>query len=454
MTTPARTDRRKTKTATSSKRATSGKEPTGKTKTPTSPVRAKVRTLKPVITPERAWTLIRKNISPLPRTRVPLEEAMGLALAEKVLSPQPMPPFTSSAMDGYALKSSDTRHTTSRKRTRLTLVQSIPAGTSSPMPIKRGQAARIFTGAPLPPGADAVLKQEEAVVEEGELIVSRPVRAGENVRRRGEELRRGAVALAAGAAITPASLGLLACLGMSRISVYRRACVSFFTTGAEVVDYRTKPAPGQVRDAHSLSVPALLRAAGAEVRAFGRSRDDKTAIGKKLECCLEASDLTVVAGGVSVGDFDLVKDDFEAVGGERIFWVVAMKPGKPLFFGRRGRKLIIGLPGNPAAVLVCSVLFVVPAVKALMGHSRPEPVRLRGRLSHPYLKETERREYARVRLKGDEEELMVEIPPSQGSHMLASFARADFLAELPEGKRIFARGTEVTLIPLPWGQVG
>ncbi len=383
------------------------------------------------------------DIAPLPAERVALREAAGRALAEDVRAERDLPPFDNSQMDGYALRAADAP----RRGARLPVAFELFAGGAPPPPLPAGACARIFTGSPLPPGADCVEPQEEVERRGGLARFRRAAERGRFVRPAGLDVARGTVALRRGTQLDPGSIGLAAALGRAELAVHRRPRVALLATGDELVPLGQAPEPGQILDSNSHALVAACTEAGAIPALMPLARDEpkslRSALGAARGC-----DVLVTTGGVSVGARDLVRASLRAAGARLDFWRVAMRPGKPITFGRWGRTAVFGLPGNPASTLVTFELFARPALRALAGLAGSGRLRLQGRLSEPQEKPAELTLYLRTRAAWREGELWLEPLATQQSGHLTSFAGTEALAVLPRGKTRLGRGARVEAILL------
>ncbi len=369
-------------------------------------------------------------------------DALGRVLALEVRSLLDVPPADNTSMDGYALRAADVAVAGAR----LPVSQRIPAGVVG-QPLQPGTAARIFTGAQVPPGADAVVMQEqcEAVVGDGLGAVQVNVvpAAGQWVRRRGEDVSRGDIVLRAGARLTPQALGLAASVGAATLTVLRRPRVAVFSTGDELVMPGEPLKPGAIYNSNRFMLRGLLQAAGCEVLDLGIVPDRLDATREALRRAAEGSDLILTSGGVSVGEEDHLRPAVLAEG-ELDLWQIAMKPGKPLAFGRVGQALFIGLPGNPVSSFVTFLLAVAPVLRVLQGAegSGPAPLALRANFDWP--RPDRRREFLRVRLNAAGG---LDLFPNQSSGVLTSTVWADGLVDNPASQAI-ARGDTVRFLPL------
>ncbi|BBL70852.1 molybdopterin molybdotransferase MoeA [Methylogaea oryzae] len=396
---------------------------------------------------QEALGRILADIDPLPRREnLPLKAALGRVLAEDVPSPLDLPPFANSAMDGYALRAADT----AEGRSRLALVGVSWAGRPFQGAVAAGQCVRIFTGAALPEGADTVVMQEDVTAEEGGVFLQGPLKAGKNVRRAGEELRAGDIALAAGKRLGPADIALLASLGRREAAVRARPRVAFFSTGDELRGVGDPLAPGQIYDSNRYALDGLLREAGAEAIDLGVAADDPAALKALLLQASAQADLVISSGGVSVGEADFVTGALAEVGRIRL-WKMAVKPGKPIAFGRIGAAWFFGLPGNPVAVMVGFRQVVRPALARLAGAEPKPPLRFGARSRQAMKKSAGRLEFQRGELERDQDgQWWVSGLAAQGSHMLTGMSRADCLIVLPAECAGVAAGDLVEVEPLAW----
>jgi molybdopterin molybdotransferase len=399
-----------------------------------------------VLTPDEARARILaalSDVAPLPGERVPLAGALGRALAEDVRTEGDLPPFDAATMDGYALRAADAP----RAGARLEVAFEVFAGAPATGALPAGACCRIYTGAPIPRGADAVEQQEEVRQSGRFATFRRPAERGRFVRRRGSDLAAGAVAAPMGAAIDPGTIGLAAGLGRGDLLVRRRPRVGILPTGDEIVPVGRAPAPGQIVESNGHALAAAAREAGADPALLPIAKDDPGALRDAL-ARTAGLDALVTTGGVSVGARDLVRAALARAGARLDFWRVAMRPGKPFTFGRWGRTAVFGLPGNPASALVNFELFVRPALRALAGLAGTGRLRAPARLASAQEKPRELEVYLRVRLRRTRGALVAEPLRTQVSGNLSSVAGHDALAVLPAGRARFARGAAVEVIVL------
>lgn len=391
---------------------------------------------------EEAQRLVLERVQPLPPERVPLERAAGRVLAEPALAVVDLPPFPSSAMDGFAVRAADVPAT-------LPVVARVAAGRPAGRELEPGEAMAIATGGVVPEGADAVIPVEYVVEHDNTVQVDRPVEPGTNVRSRGGDLRRGASVVPAGTRLGPAQLGALAAAGVAEVVCGAVPRAAVLATGTELRRPGEPLEPGEVYEANGLILEAQLRSAGASVERLAVVADDEGAHREALARGLE-HDVLVTSGGVSVGPHDLVRRVESQLGVAEIFWRVAVKPGKPVSFGVRGRTLVFGLPGNPVSSLVAFELFVRPAVLALQSAEDPLPRFEPGRLAAAARRNPARDELVRARLRASDDGAAVELEPLAGqeSHMIARSAAAEALVLIPRGEGALEAGSPVRYLRL------
>jgi molybdopterin molybdotransferase len=390
-----------------------------------------------MVTVERALEIVLGAVRPLPVIGVPLLDSLGLVAALDVTAPADIPPFRNAAMDGFAVRHVDTSEASFSAAVTLRVVGQIAAGEASVHEVKPGDAVRIMTGAPMPEGADAVVRFEETdeaarpASERDAIGIFRPARALDNVRPAGEDIPRGAVAIPAGALLRPQEIGLLAALGIDAVPVHRRPQVAILSTGDEIADLREELRPGQIRNSNSYTLAAMVRQAGAEPLVAGVARDRVDDLRHKLDQC-RPCDLIVTSGGVSLGDYDVVKDVLQSEGAIDV-WQVRMKPGKPLAFGRIGDTPLLGLPGNPVAAAVSFEQFGKPAIRKMLGMRDVVSPTVKARLTERIDNRGRRRHYVRAVVDRDASgDLTVRASGDQGAGVLTSLTRANALLIVSE----------------------
>lgn len=357
---------------------------------------------------------------------VPLDRAEGRTLAADVAALRTQPPFPASAMDGFAVRAADVATVPAR----LALIGTSAAGHAFTGTVGPGQCVRIFTGAPVPAGADAILIQENARAEGNMVEALSPVTAGRFVRQAGLDFREGEVLLRAGRRLGPSAVALAAAMGHATLPVVRRPRVAILATGDELVRPGEPTGPDQIVASNTYAVAAIAERAGAEALDLGIARDDLPALTAAIDAARDAgADVLVTLGGASVGDHDLVQRALAARGWELGFWRIAMRPGKPLMHGRLGAMTVLGLPGNPVSSIVCSLIFLVPLVRALSGDPDAGAVATQpARLGVDLPANDERQDYLRARLSAGEDGTLVATPfPRQDSSMLRLMAEAEAL---------------------------
>lgn len=372
---------------------------------------------------------------------VPTLAALGRVLAQSQVSPLAVPPADNSAMDGYAVRSVDL----AAGLMRLPVSQRILAGSVGEA-LAPGTAARIFTGASIPPGADAVVMQEQTTVEEGFVLIHEPVAAGTHIRREGEDIAIGATVLSAGTRLLPQHLGLAASVGLAALPVVRRLRVATFFTGDELVEPGAPLAPGKIYNSNRYTINGLLAALGCEVIDLGTVADDLQATMDVLAEGARQADAIVTSGGVSVGEADYVKSAVERLG-RLDLWRIAVKPGKPLAFGEVAGKPFLGLPGNPVSVFVTFCLFARPFLLRMQGVQAVLPESFPVEADFDWPRPDKRREFLRARLVGGKDAAVrAEIYPNQGSGVLTSTVWGSGLIDVPAATPI-RRGQTVRYIP-------
>ncbi len=375
---------------------------------------------------EDAQAQVLARARPLDTELLDVRSALGRVLAEPVVSRRTIPPWPNSSMDGYAVRAADTEAAPAVLR----VTARIAAGMVPDRPIGPGEAARIFTGAPLPEGADAVVPQEEVEADGDRIRVRRPVERGAWVRPRGEDIQAGERVLEPGRRLGAAEIGLLATLGHSPVRVHRRPRVAVLSTGNELADLGTEPGPGQIPNTNSYSLAAQVLEAGAEPLSLGVAGDDVDALESRLRSGLTA-DVLLTSAGVSVGELDLVREALARIGATLHLWQVAMRPGKPITFGTLGDRLVFGLPGNPVSAMVTFELFVRPALRKMSGLDQLFRPRILARAGETIANPGSRRGYLRVRLEADPGGYTARLTGDQGSAILRSMVLADGLAVVP-----------------------
>jgi molybdenum cofactor synthesis domain-containing protein len=397
-------------------------------------------TVRSVIAVEDVQALVFGSCPPLPPRTMPLASALGCVLAADVSSPETVPPFDNTAVDGYAVRAVDTESVP----VELDVLGVLAAGAAPMVAVGPGQALRIMTGAPMPEGADAVVMVEESEPLDGDRVRLRSgVRAGDAVRRAGDDVKAGEVVLTAGTVVSPAHVGVLASMGVLEVPVVPKARVGVLSTGDELVPSGGRLQPGQIRESNRPMLLGLVAQAGAEPVDLGLVRDDEDELTRIIGEAAASCDALVSSGGVSMGDFDVVKLVLDRIGD--MHWLqIAIKPAKPFAFGRLGRggPPLFGLPGNPVSALVSFELFARPALRQMMGQPRPGRPELLAVADDGFRRRQDGKVHY-VRVQGafeDDGRLHVRSAGAQGSHQLAASAGANALAVLADGDGVSPGG--------------
>ena len=381
----------------------------------------------PLIPYEEAVARVLEQIATLPPSYMPIAQARGLTLAKAVVSEIDVPGFDNSAMDGYAIVSTDTAAASAERPVVLRLVEDLPAGTAPTQAVSAGNAAKIMTGAPVPRGADAVVPWEDTESRHGAVAVLTPVPARKNVRPRGEDVRAGREVVPKGAVLSPAQLGVIASVGRTHVDAIPRPRVAVLSTGDELVAPGGELRPGQVFDANATMIAAMCEALGAAVTLTGMIGDDPAKVADWLDGAAGMADLLVTSGGASVGEHDWLRDVLSRYG-ELSLWRVAIKPGKPIAFGRVQDRPVIALPGNPGSAFVGVHVFVAAAIRKLAGRDPAAPA-VRALISEDVKGSPSRTLFCRVRLAGNKA-----LPlPAQSSVVLSNLIPTEGFAIVPPG---------------------
>ena len=406
--------------------------------------------MRQMVTPDEARQIVLEKIEPLATQTVPHADALGRTLARDIVSDVQLPPFDNSAMDGYALRANETLSATLR------VVESIAAGDFPRREIVPGTCAKIMTGAPMPPGADAVIMREETREGADFVEILAPVRLGQNIRRAGSDVRCGETVLRAGSVVRAAEWGMLASLNHAEVPVFRRPRVTILTTGDELVPLSEPLGPGQIRDSNSFALRALAQATGAEARS-SHIGDDPREFENALREAAQHCDAIITSGGVSAGDFDPVRDVLLASATVH-FWKIAMKPGKPVMFATlesAGRVIpIFGLPGNPVSVMVAFEQFVRPALLKMQGRRALRRVELQAKLDAPLNSPDGKVEFVRAFVTPDGDGWNARATGDQGSGRLSTMTRANALLLVPANTTRLESGQNLVAQMTDWPEIG
>ena len=400
------------------------------------------------VSAREAAQLILRHIEREPALRIPLDDALGSVLADDVVSPLDVPPFANSAMDGYAVRSADVRGATAGNPVRLRVIEDIAAGAFPSRVVGPGECSRIYTGAPVPGGADSVIRQEDTDQATPVVSITADRDAGSNVRPAGEDIRKGDSVLRAGTELGPAHLGVLASIARAHPLVYRRPRVAILATGDEIADVdQTEEilSARKVASSNSHTLNAMVRQAGGEPVMLGIAGDDPDSIRRRIGTAFDC-DLLITTGGVSVGAHDHLRDVIASLGAKLEFWRIRMRPGAPVGFGMVGEIPWIGLPGNPVSTMVTFELLVRPAIRKLMGHDAVFRRAVTVRLTETVTVKPRLQHFLRAVVTEMGETLEARLAGPQGSGILMSMVRANALLVLPEGQLETPKGTEAAAI--------
>jgi molybdopterin molybdotransferase len=397
-----------------------------------------------VLTVEDARARVLESFQVLPVVDVPVADALGLVLARDAVAPHAMPRFDNSAMDGYAVRGAETASASEHSPVELEIVGEVRAGDPGDVKVLPGTAARIMTGAPVPPGADAVVPVEETTERDGRVTVTGSTPVGRHVRPAGDDFDAGRLLVSAGTELGPGELALLASIGYSPVAVRNRPKVAVVVTGDELVPPEAEPGPGQIRDSNSIALKALVSEAGGEVVPFGVVPDDRGAVVDAFRTAAEIADLVVSSGGVAVGKYDYVKDVVQELGHIDL-WRVAMQPGKPVVLGAVGATPFLGLPGNPVSIHVSFEQFVRPAIRKMRGCASLLRPTISARLSETIEKHPGRLHFVRVRLAYESSGWVATPTGPQGSHIQSSLIDCHGVARFAADVSRLDAGAEVVV---------
>ena len=396
---------------------------------------------------EDARALVFENVIPLEKCMCPLTEAQGLALSEDILAPHGMPLFDNSAVDGYAVQAADLADASRENPVRLEKRGYISAGDTGEEQIVSGQCAQIATGAPLPPGADTTVMKEDIELDASHVRFFQGIPKTENVRYYGEDIAEGQTVIRSGTVIGPAQMAVLATFGFAEVPVRRVPKINIVSTGSELVDVEETPQAGQIRESNRYMLAGMVKQESCELVKMSMVPDIPEILKQEFEEALQA-DVALISGGMSVGDKDFAKPLLKEMGVEEIFWKIRFKPGKPLFFGRRGRTLVFGLPGNPASSYVLFEEFVRPALRQMMGRRILEEGMVKARLDEVILKTHKRLHFMRGQLYEINGEYHVRPLYFQGSHSISSLLESNSLIRVEANSPSLPKGCLVSVRPL------
>ena len=391
---------------------------------------------------DEALNRILSRVQPLGFEKVSLLDALGRVIAGDIFAKRNIPPLDNSAMDGYALRSEDVRQASEDHPVRLVVIEDLPAGFISSKTVERGKAVRIMTGAPIPKGADTVVPVEVTKKEDAFVLIFRATGVGENIRKSGEDVKQGDRVVSKGDVVRPPEVGMLASVGRSFVSVYQKPQVAILCTGDELVDVDEDLDGFKIISSNSYTLGAQVKDCGAIPLQLGIAKDRKAEIEEKLRQGLRA-DVVISSAGVSVGDYDFVKDVMKQLGMEMIFWKVAMRPGQPLAFGTIGEKPVFGLPGNPVSSMISFEQFVRPSLLKMMGYRQIFRPVIEATLKEEIKKIVGRRYFVRGFVSVEKDQYVVTTTGEQGSGILRSMVKANGLIVIIEDQEIVRAGEKV-----------
>jgi len=399
-----------------------------------------------MISVKSAIETILKEIKPLGVESLDTISAMGRVLGEDIVAARNNPPWDNSAMDGYALRADDTKTAGPDSPVTLKVIYDLPAGHAPKATVGKGEAVRIMTGAPVPEGADSVIMVELTEAGDGNVVIRSRVKTGENIRKNGEDFKAGDLVIKKGALVRPGEISMLATVGVPFVFAHKRPRVAVVSTGDELVDINEVPHMGKITNSNGYALSALVAECGAVPLFLGIARDTKESLRAKLEKAMDA-DCIISSGGVSVGDYDFVKDVLKDMGSQMIFWKVAMKPGKPLAFGVIGGKPAFGLPGNPISSMVAFEQFVRPALLKMSGRNAIFRATLSARLTRDIKIKQGRMNFIRAELKIENTGLTVTPLDGQGSGIISTTVRSNSYVIVPEDSSGFKKDETVKVQP-------
>jgi len=397
-----------------------------------------------MISVEEALKTILEKIRPLDCENVPITSALGCVIGEDIVSGRTIPPLANSAMDGYAVVAGDTAFASKAKPVVLDVLEDVPAGKVATQPIRTGQAIRIMTGAPLPEGANAVVRVEDTEAQGGRVKILVAAAPGLDIREAGEDVKTGELVISKGTVLRAAEIGMLAALGRSYVSVHQRPVVAVVSTGDELAEVDETPGPGKIVNSNGYSLAALVLEAGGIPLQVGIARDNREDLLAKFRAASRA-DIVISSGGVSVGDYDLVKDIMAEIGSRIQFWRVAMRPGRPLAFGLLEGKPLFGLPGNPVSSMVSFEQFIRPSILKMRGYPGIYRRAVRAEMTEGYKKKQGLKYFLRARVELRDGKYVAALTGEQGSGILTSMVLANGLVVLPENTTSVKPGDEVAV---------
>lgn len=401
----------------------------------------------PILIPlETARQLFFDLLEVMPSETVPLGQAGGRVLAEDIYAVDDTPPFNRSPLDGYAFRAADTARATEENPCWLRILEEVPAGRWPGHPVSHGTATKILTGAPVPAGADAVIRFEETLLDGDKVGIKRPFLPDSNICWAGEDIKKGEKGLRKGNVITPGVAGILASQGCVEPRVFCRPTVAIISTGDELVGIDQPLTPGKIRDSNLYSLMAGIKEAGGIPLNLGTAPDNLEILGGKLEQALAQADLVLTTGGASVGDYDLVKETFQKIGAKMLFWKIGVRPGTAMVGAIKDGKVLLGLSGNPGAALITFELLVRPVIRHLGGWEQLYRLTVEGIMSEPFRKASPQRRILRCTVFWKDDLWQVKLAGKQNPGILQSFAACNAMVDIPAGTGPLKTGDRVKII--------
>ena len=382
---------------------------------------------------EEAQSLLLANPFQPEESTLPLIDALGKTLSSDIVSQQNIPFFDRSPVDGYALLTSDTVNASPSQPVRLKVLEEIPAGYVASNPVISGTTIKVMTGAPLPEGADVVVKYEEVDRREDDIFLTKPLKYQDNVVYAGEDVKKGEVVAGKGIIVSPALVGMLAGMGIDKVPVYRPVKVGILSTGDELISIGEPLRPGKIYDSNRYTLQARCLDLGVEPVMMGTVADRKEKVAELITEGLKQADVFITTGGVSVGDYDVIQDALKEIDAEILFWKVDIKPGSPILAARKDQKIIIGLSGNPVAALLTFDLLVVPMLKKMMGRKKYLYSQIQGTMRDGFKKSSEKRRLLRARLLVEEGRPLIQLTGIQNNSALKSMMECNIFVDVPAG---------------------
>jgi molybdopterin molybdotransferase len=403
-------------------------------------------TIPVLISLETARQLFFDLLKVMPAERVPLEQSGGRVLAEDIYAENDIPPFNRSPLDGYAFWAEDTRGATEEFPCWLQVLEEVPAGHWPKYPVSPGTATKILTGAPIPEGANAVIRFEDTLLEANKVGITRPFLPDSNICWAGEDIEKGERGLRQGNVITPGAAGMLASLGYTKPQVFCRPSVSIISTGDELVEIHQPLTPGKIRNSNLYSLMVAVQEAGGIPLNLGTVTDDPEMLGERLELALEQTDLVITTGGASVGDYDIVKDTFQKIGAKILFWKIGIRPGTAAVGAIKDGKALLGLSGNPGAASITFELLVRPLIRYLGGWEQLFRLTVEGIISEPFQKKSPQRRILRGIASWQDNLWQVKLAGKQNPGILRSLVACNALIDIPAGTGPLEAGNQVKII--------